>query len=115
MTTETITKAVLIDGKTYIEQADGSYAPAAQKTDFAALAKMGDAEIEKAVAADVDETVLLNQEWFARAELYNTPEKTMVSIRLDKRIIEWFKKQGKGHQTRMNNVLKAYVDTHLAR
>ena len=36
--------------------------------------------------------------------------KTSVHLRLDTDIVEWFKANGKGHLTRMNAVLKAYVD-----
>ena len=37
--------------------------------------------------------------------------KTSLSLRLDPVVVEWFRKQGPGYQTRMNAVLKAYVDT----
>ena len=37
------------------------------------------------------------------------PRKTSTTIRLDAEILEAFKAMGKGWQTRMNNVLKAYV------
>jgi len=35
--------------------------------------------------------------------------KTSVHLRLDSDVVEWFKANGKGHLTRMNAVLKAYV------
>ena len=35
--------------------------------------------------------------------------KSLVSIRLDADVLEWFKKQGKGYQTRINAVLRGYV------
>ena len=38
--------------------------------------------------------------------------KTSVHLRLDSDIVEWFKANGKGHLTRMNAVLRAYVDAH---
>ncbi len=38
-----------------------------------------------------------------------TPKKTMVSLRLDQDLAEWFRAQGRGHQTRMNAVLRAYM------
>lgn len=112
MSAETITKAVLIDGQTFIMQPDGSYKPAPGKADWAHLETMTDEAIENNISADPDATRLLTKEWFERAEMYNQPQKAMVSLRLDKRVVEWFKHQGKGYQSRMNNVLKAYVDTH---
>lgn len=35
--------------------------------------------------------------------------KTRVTIRLDAEVAEWFREQGRGHQTRMNAVLRAYM------
>jgi uncharacterized protein (DUF4415 family) len=37
--------------------------------------------------------------------------KTSVHLRLDSDVVEWFKAHGKGHLTRMNAVLRAYVET----
>lgn len=39
-------------------------------------------------------------------------KKTAVSIRLDAGLIRWFKKRGRGYQTRINAVLHAYVEAH---
>ena len=41
-------------------------------------------------------------------ELYK-PTKTDVHIRVDSDVLEWFKSQGKGYQTKMNAVLRAYA------
>jgi uncharacterized protein (DUF4415 family) len=38
------------------------------------------------------------------------PGKTSVHLRLDSDVVEWFRSRGKGHLTRMNAVLRAYVD-----
>jgi len=37
------------------------------------------------------------------------PRKASVHLRIDQDVLDWFKRQGKGHLTRMNAVLKAYV------
>ena len=37
--------------------------------------------------------------------------KDAVKLRLDKEILAFFRSQGKGYQTRMNAVLRAYVET----
>ena len=34
-----------------------------------------------------------------------------VHMRLDRDVLEWFKAQGKGYQTRINAVLRAFVDS----
>ena len=36
--------------------------------------------------------------------------KTSISLRLDADVLEWFKAQGPGYQTRMNAVLRAFKD-----
>jgi len=36
--------------------------------------------------------------------------KTSVSLRIDADVLEWFKAQGPGYQTRMNAVLRAFKD-----
>jgi uncharacterized protein (DUF4415 family) len=36
--------------------------------------------------------------------------KTSVHLRLDSDVVEWFRSRGKGHLTRMNAVLRAYVE-----
>jgi uncharacterized protein (DUF4415 family) len=38
--------------------------------------------------------------------------KRSISLRVDPDILDWFKKQGPGYQTRINAVLKAYVRAH---
>ena len=38
--------------------------------------------------------------------------KTSVHLRLDTEVLDWFKSLGRGHLTRMNAVLKSYVDAH---
>ena len=38
--------------------------------------------------------------------------KKPISVRLDAEIIEFFKVQGKGYQTRINAVLRSYMEAH---
>ena len=44
------------------------------------------------------------------AEVVSRPNKTSVHLRVDPEILEFFKEGGKGHLTRMNAVLRSYVD-----
>jgi uncharacterized protein (DUF4415 family) len=48
------------------------------------------------------------------AEVVAAP-KTSVHLKLDREVFEFFKRGGKGHLTRMQNVLKAYVRAHSTR
>lgn len=38
--------------------------------------------------------------------------KKQLTVRLDADMVEWFKKQGRGYQTRMNAVLRSYYETY---
>jgi hypothetical protein len=38
--------------------------------------------------------------------------KTSVHLRVDTDVLAWFKAQGRGHLTRMNAVLRAYMEAH---
>ena len=46
----------------------------------------------------------------ARKGLPQPARKAAISLRLDPDVLAWFKAQGPGYQTRMNAVLKAYMD-----
>jgi uncharacterized protein (DUF4415 family) len=45
-----------------------------------------------------------------RRGLKPVPAKAAISLRLDADVLEWFKAQGPGYQTRINAVLRAYKD-----
>ncbi len=38
--------------------------------------------------------------------------KTAVNLRVDNDVLEWFKAQGRGHLTRMNAVLRSFMEAH---
>jgi uncharacterized protein (DUF4415 family) len=58
----------------------------------------------------------LTPEAFARAVaskgLKPVPKKALLSLRIDSDVIAWFKKQGAGYQSRMNALLRAYMEAH---
>ena len=45
-----------------------------------------------------------------RSGLKIVPPKASVSLRIDADVLEWFKAQGAGYQTRINAILRAYRD-----
>ena len=53
--------------------------------------------------------------FWEEAELINFNEPKSVHLKLDPDVFLWFKSQGKGHITRMQNVLKAYVNAQKKR
>jgi uncharacterized protein (DUF4415 family) len=80
------------------------------RTDLRRVDAQTDAELERYLAADEDEGSL-RPDW-TRAELVLPQAKKSVHLRLEEEIIAFFKSQGKGHISRMQAVLKAYVDAH---
>jgi uncharacterized protein (DUF4415 family) len=80
-------------------------------TDWAAVDALTDEEIEAAIASDPDAAPELDDEWFRNAVLVR-PGKVATSLRVDDDVIGWFRSQGKGWQTRMNGVLRAYARAH---
>ncbi|MDD0972987.1 BrnA antitoxin family protein [Pseudomonas fontis] len=75
------------------------------KTDWERLAKQDDQAID---TSDIPE---LGEDFFRRAEL-RVPVKQTVTIRLDADVLEWFKSQGAGYQTRINQLLRHYMQAH---
>jgi uncharacterized protein (DUF4415 family) len=48
----------------------------------------------------------------ARKGLKPIPRKALLSLRIDADVIEWFRAQGAGYQSRMNALLRAYMEAH---
>ena len=79
------------------------------RTDWKALDALTDEDIERAIADDPDSAPPLDADWFRNAELVIPAAKVPTSMRVDGDVMDWFKAQGRGWQTRMNAVLRAYA------
>ena len=62
-------------------------------------------------AIDTSDIPELGDEFFRKAKLVMPPGKRQVTLRIDADVLEWFRSRGKGYQSRMNAVLRAYVET----
>lgn len=69
------------------------------------LAALQDDQIDTSDIPPLDEAFFRNAQLVMPSERTKTP----VTMRVDAEVLEWFKGQGKGHLTRMNAVLRAYV------
>jgi uncharacterized protein (DUF4415 family) len=67
---------------------------------------MSQADIER--LADEDEGPLPDG-WERTVIIGLPPGKDAVKLRIDRDVLAWFRQTGKGYQTRMNNVLRAFV------
>jgi uncharacterized protein (DUF4415 family) len=81
------------------------------KTDWARVRAMTDEEIEAAARSDPD-AQLTDAEFWKGAKLVMPDRKQPVTLRLDKDVLEWFKAQGRRYQSRMNAVLRSYMQAH---
>jgi len=104
------TRAMLTpDGTVLIEQPDGSFRATSGKTDWERVKALTEDEIEAAANTDPDAGIL-DDEFWKNARVVMPQTKRHQGMRLDVEVIEWFKAQGPGWQTRMNAVLKSYVE-----
>lgn len=83
------------------------------RTDWDRLRSLTDEEVERAVAEDA-ETDASSFDW-RRAVVVEPQPKKAVSIRLDQDVLEFFKAKGRGYQTRINAVLRAYMQAQRSR
>lgn len=58
--------------------------------------------------SDIPET---DEDFWAQADIRIPPKKSMITLRLDPSIVEYFKKTGRGYQTKINAILRSYVDS----
>jgi uncharacterized protein (DUF4415 family) len=59
---------------------------------------------------DTSDIPELDDRFWENAKMVVPVSKKAVSIRLDSDILDWFKGQGKGYQSTINNVLRTYVN-----
>ncbi|MDR2014412.1 MAG: BrnA antitoxin family protein [Azoarcus sp.] len=78
-----------------------------------------DARIHAAAMADPDASVLTDEEWervLPKVRIgrppSNTPLKVPVTMRLDADVADYFKASGRGWQTRINEILRAWSQSH---
>ena len=74
------------------------------KTNYKRIDSMKDKEIDY---SDIEE---LDDKFWEKAEIVFPHPKVKVTIRLDSQIIVWFKHKGDHYQTRINAVLKSYIN-----
>jgi uncharacterized protein (DUF4415 family) len=78
------------------------------KTDWKRADAIPQAQVERLV--DKNEGVL-PAGWESTVMVGLPPAKQDIHIRLDGDILDWFKARGRGYQTRINAVLRAFVQT----
>ena len=78
------------------------------RTNWARIDALRDDEID---FSDIPEQ---GKAFFKGAVLRLPQPKATITIRLDCQVLDWFKAQGRGYQTRINALLRAYMEAHKA-
>lgn len=76
------------------------------KSDLKRIDALGDHDI------DYSDSPAMDDDFFARAEVVFPTGKKPITIRLDSDVLEWMQSQGKGYQSRINAILRAYYEAH---
>ena len=84
------------------------------RTDMTRLRQMTEAEIEEKIAADTDWHDVPS-DWHLKAEAVMPNAKKLLSLRIDAEVLDWFRNQGAGYQTRMNAVLRSFMEHEAKR
>jgi uncharacterized protein (DUF4415 family) len=79
------------------------------KTNWVKLHRRDDADI------DYRDSPATNAEFWDKANVVMPQHKIHLSVRFDEDVVKYFKKGGRGYQSRMNAILKAYVNSHKKR
>ncbi len=54
----------------------------------------------------------LDDDFWENAKIVAPPGKERITFRVDREVLEYFRKDGPGYQTRMNAVLRSFVEAH---
>ncbi len=82
------------------------------QTNLKRLDALTEEEIEEAARSDED-SLLLEECDINSLQIVMPKAKQSISLRVDPDVLLYFKSMGKGYQTRMNAVLRAYMKTQL--
>jgi uncharacterized protein (DUF4415 family) len=89
--------------------------PRTPETDWSGVDGRSDADIAAAVHSDRDAAPLADDEWFRTAQVVEPPAKRAISIRVDQDVLDWFRDNSDRYQSKINAVLRAYMEHERAR
>jgi len=92
-----------------LEEIEEKIAKGGDRSDWARVDAMTDEDILANMRDDPDWADFIDVDW-SKAKIVVPAPKTSISIRLDADIVDFFKATGKGYQTRINAVLRHYMD-----
>ena len=84
--------------------------PAVVADEWSEFDNLDDQQIGKAVAKDRDAAPVDDDAFWRNAHLIAPVPKQPISIRLDEDVVGFFKQSGPGYQSRINAVLRSYME-----
>lgn len=82
----------------------GRAAEKARNTEMESLRRLADADI------NYSDIPMTDASFWAEAEVVEPPGKSMISIRVDADVLDWYRRHARRYQTLMNAVLRQYKD-----
>jgi len=80
------------------------------RTDWARVDALKDEQIDFSDTPEIAPEVFVQA--VVRRALKPVPRKALITLRVDRDVLEWFKKRGPGYQTKVNALLRAYMEAH---
>ena len=96
-----------------LEELQAMQAAGDTRSNWEKAAAMTEEELEAAIASDPDEAGLVF-DW-STATTVLPESKAVLNMRVDHEVLHFFKRQGKGYQSRINAVLRTYVEHQKGR
>ncbi len=87
------------------------YPPRKGRTDWNRVDALTESRLDEAARSDPDARPT-DAEFWRGAKLVMPERKVPVSLRLDRDVVAWFKSHGRGYQSRINAVLRTYMNAH---
>ena len=71
-------------------------------------------KVDQTKEEDIDYTDIpeFDADFLRSVPMKPSPGKKSITLRLDRDVLEWMKAQGRGYQSRVNAILRAYYESH---
>jgi uncharacterized protein (DUF4415 family) len=90
------------------EELSAMQARGEEKSDWSRATALSEAELEAAISADVEEAETIF-DW-SKASIDLPQPKVVLNMRVDRDVLDFFRSQGRGYQTKINAILRSYVE-----
>lgn len=93
------------------ENTTGKKSGSKRTSDWKRLKRMTDKDVAAGIADDPD-AIPGDEQFWKRAKVVMPEKKETITIRLDADLLRWYRGK-KGYQTRINAILRSYMQAHF--